>query len=105
MKPVSHYKALLEARLAELDQRLHKIESDLDETPTADFEERAAEREGDEVLEELGATGMQEARSIRAALERIEDGEFGTCATCGEEISEKRLDAVPHAALCQSCAA
>ncbi len=37
---------------------------------------------------------------IEAALARIEDGSYGTCATCGKEIGAERLDAVPYATLC-----
>ena len=40
---------------------------------------------------------------IGAALERIEDGEFGVCLECEEPISPKRLAAVPWAAYCLSC--
>jgi DnaK suppressor protein len=41
--------------------------------------------------------------NVGAALARIEDGRFGTCLLCEEEISEKRLKAVPWAAYCVSC--
>ena len=40
---------------------------------------------------------------IREALERINDGSFGTCDTCGEEISEARLKARPVTTLCIDC--
>ncbi len=40
---------------------------------------------------------------IREALKRIEDGEFGTCASCEENISESRLRARPVATLCIDC--
>lgn len=40
---------------------------------------------------------------IDAALERIEDGEFGICLECEELISAKRLAAVPWAAYCLRC--
>jgi DnaK suppressor protein len=40
---------------------------------------------------------------IREALSRIEDGTFGICEMCGEEISEKRLDARPVTTLCIDC--
>jgi DnaK suppressor protein len=42
-------------------------------------------------------------RHVTAALARIEDGRFGTCLLCEEEIQEKRLKAVPWAAHCISC--
>ncbi len=41
---------------------------------------------------------------IRAALARIEAGEFGYCAECGEEIAPKRLELDPAVPTCISCA-
>ena len=41
---------------------------------------------------------------IEAAIERIEDGSYGLCETCGEQIPKTRLDAIPYAALCIHCA-
>jgi DnaK suppressor protein len=41
---------------------------------------------------------------IAAALRRIEDGEFGWCAECGEPIAPKRLEASLTAHLCLECA-
>lgn len=40
---------------------------------------------------------------IQKALERIEDGSFGVCEECGEEISVKRLEARPETTLCIRC--
>lgn len=42
-------------------------------------------------------------RSIRAALERIENQTYGYCASCGCHINRKRLDALPWAELCLDC--
>jgi RNA polymerase-binding transcription factor DksA len=41
---------------------------------------------------------------INAALERVADTTFGRCMTCGAEISEQRLKALPYAAKCAHCA-
>jgi RNA polymerase-binding transcription factor DksA len=98
------YKARLEGRLRELKDRLAGIETSLDEPLSPDFGERATEREGDEVLESLGAAGLAEIRMIEAALDRIAEGEFGYCVNCGEPIAKARLDIVPHAARCRKCA-
>ncbi len=46
----------------------------------------------------------QMAQRIRAAIERLEMGEFGYCVTCGEAIARARLDLDPTAATCISCA-
>src|SRR5262245_45256573 len=42
-------------------------------------------------------------RSVRAALDRIADGSYGSCLDCEEEISHKRLRAMPWATLCINC--
>ncbi|MGC8808681.1 MAG: RNA polymerase-binding protein DksA [bacterium] len=40
---------------------------------------------------------------IKEALQRIEEGTFGICEECGEEISEERLKARPVTTLCIEC--
>ncbi len=97
------FEDLLNARKRELTQRLTKIEMDLDQPGNPDSQERASEREGDEVLESLGQAGLAELRAIDAALKRMAAGSYGICVRCGGPISPERLKIVPHAALCQEC--
>lgn len=40
---------------------------------------------------------------VGRALQRLEDGEYGECQECGEQISEARLKALPWAANCIAC--
>ena len=40
---------------------------------------------------------------IDAALRRLEDGSYGDCFECGEEIAEARLRALPFAVRCKDC--
>jgi DnaK suppressor protein len=42
-------------------------------------------------------------RNVRASLARIEEGSFGVCLCCEEEINPKRLAAVPSTAFCIVC--
>ena len=42
-------------------------------------------------------------RNVRAALRRIEEGSFGVCLHCEEDINPKRLNAVPWTAFCIQC--
>jgi DnaK suppressor protein len=42
-------------------------------------------------------------RNVRAALARIDEGTFGVCLHCEEDISIKRLNAVPWAPYCIQC--
>jgi DnaK suppressor protein len=41
---------------------------------------------------------------VEAAIQRIEDGGYGRCKECGEQIPKSRLDAIPYAADCVRCA-
>ena len=41
--------------------------------------------------------------AIDGALKRIEDGRFGTCRTCGQQIAIERLEAVPYTTQCIDC--
>ena len=104
MATIEARKAELLKRLGELDARLHTIEEQLDVPHSKDWEEDAVEREGDEVLEQLGQSGQDEILRIRAALQRIRDDEYGYCTRCGEDIAQERLDVLPDTPLCKNCA-
>ncbi|MDQ2091383.1 TraR/DksA family transcriptional regulator [Marimonas arenosa] len=105
MTSIKKRRAQLLKRLSELDERLHDIEEEFDGHQSKDWEEMATERENDEVLEGLGVAGREEITRIRAALQRIREGEYGFCMKCGEEISEARLDVLPDTPFCKTCAA
>ena len=94
----------LNERLAELETRLETIDHSLEAPRSKDWEEQAVEREGEEVLEDLGHAGEAEIAQIRAALGRIDAGEYGYCMKCGNEISAERLDVVPATPFCRTCA-
>jgi len=98
------FRARLTERLSSLEARLDQIESALDQAPPADAEDRATEREDDEVMEHLGQVGLTEIEQIKAALRRIDEGTFGICAACENDISVERLEAIPHATRCRHCA-
>lgn len=104
---MSHHvqkRALLE-RLRALGVRLDSIEEALEAPHSKDWDEMAIEREGEEVLEKLGESGQAEIARIKAALSRMAQGEYGFCTRCGSEISLERLEIVPEAPLCKTCAA
>jgi len=46
----------------------------------------------------------EEARRIEAAIRRIDEGEYGACVACGEDIAPKRLAVDPTIATCIRCA-
>jgi len=103
LKNTDEFKRRLSARKDELEQRLQHIEHDLDQPVTNDIEDRATEREDDEVMESMGNAGLVEIAAIDAALTRIEAGTFGDCVECGEPISQERLEILPTATKCRNC--
>jgi DnaK suppressor protein len=54
--------------------------------------------------EDLSMRLLKQLRNIESALKRIDDGTFGECEECGEDIAEKRLLAKPDAITCILCA-
>lgn len=104
MADIASRKAGLEARLAELHGRADRIEADLREPLSADSEDAATEKEDDDALEGQERLALHEIRMIEAALARMDDGSYGACTRCGEEIAQARLDAMPEAPLCIQCA-
>ena len=104
MPDVAAAKARLEVQLAELEARQARIAEDLAEPLNADSGEQAVEMEDDASLEGQGALVAREIASVKRALGRIEDGNYGECVRCGEDIAPARLEARPEAALCIDCA-
>ena len=54
-------------------------------------------------LEAVGAKDKIRLQQIEAALVRLENGKFGSCASCGKKISDARLEAIPYVVMCISC--
>jgi RNA polymerase-binding transcription factor DksA len=98
----------LTVRLQHLERRLHRVEQNRRRATNAlepDWEEQASVRQNDEVLDELAEEERQQLLAIRAALQRLQNGTYGTCLTCGKTIATQRLVALPYASQCLACAA
>lgn len=95
----------LRSQLDELLKRARVIEDDLRHPLDADSSEQAIDLADDEALSGVDEVLRREIAAIRQALLRIERGEYGSCATCGADISEGRLEALPTATQCIKCAA
>ena len=68
-----------------------------------DLVDQATDDYNKEFLNNLSKSDLNTLRLIDAALERMTEDEYGICLECGEEISEKRLTAVPWAEFCINC--
>jgi RNA polymerase-binding protein DksA len=93
----------LEQRLVDLQARLSSIKEDVTRAHSGDSAEQAQERENDEVVDAIGNETALSIKVIQAALGRIENGTYGLCDTCGEEIGAARLKAIPEATRCVEC--
>lgn len=96
---------LIEQRLKSLLERARRIDDHRRRPALADSEEQAAEAETDEVLTGLDESTRQEIARLRAALERLDSGDYGRCVRCGAKIPAARLAAIPEATSCVKCAA
>jgi len=80
------------------------LEEEVEEAPLdnhlAETASVTLDREIDYTLEENSAHVLA---AIDAALERIEQGTFGICVTCGMPIGAERLEALPYATQCIEC--
>lgn len=56
-----------------------------------------------ELLVTLQGSDFAWLRSIREAVERIDNGSYGECVSCGEDINESSLDALPWVSFCIRC--
>jgi DnaK suppressor protein len=72
--------------------------------PPAHEAEPAVRVAEDEVNRTALASEEQLLSETRAALARIETGDFGICEECGHMIGRSRLDALPYARECAECA-
>ncbi len=95
----------LTERYEEIRGILERIARDANKPLDADFEEQAVERENDEVLVALDSAIRAEVAQIEKTLARLDNGEYGVCEVCGDPITPKRLEALPHAARCVVCEA
>ena len=99
---INKYKAVLEAKQAELSAGLRNREDiAIEKTPDAiDEVQLAGERE-------LAIRNLDREsnllRNVKGALVRVADGSYGVCMHCEEDIKIKRLDAVPWTKYCIKC--
>ena len=85
--------------------RLAKMELDekYQEAQSQDQADQASVSHSREVFYEVHAKEFERLQAILEAQTRIARGKYGICVHCGEPINEKRLIAVPWAALCIQC--
>ncbi|PLX97847.1 MAG: RNA polymerase-binding protein DksA [Desulfuromonas sp.] len=104
-KELKEFKQLLEKQLDELLEDAGKTASEMaDEKANFPDPTDRASLESDRNFElRIRDRERKLIGKIREALERIEDGEFGFCESCEEEIGIARLKARPVTTMCIDC--
>ena len=109
-KELKEVRSELETEIERLTAEIASAETDLNEflkepidgagDDQADAGSKSFEREHELSLVAGARTGLEQNRH---ALERIDEGTYGICESCGNPIGKLRLQAYPRATLCMSC--
>jgi DnaK suppressor protein len=105
-KKLEQFKKKLEERQQELRHIVTRTEQDgraADSETAQDIADKAANSYNKEFLFHQSSSERQLLQMVESSLERMRQGSFGQCISCGEEINFKRLDAVPWTRYCFAC--
>ncbi len=101
---------ILEERRREImdqvQEKIRDVRTESPNSPTQGVLDAAESSEADiqdEIEFALIQMKAETLNKIQEALRRLEEGTFGYCFECGEEISERRLRALPFAVRCKDC--
>lgn len=98
----------LEAERADLQEQIGALPVGSEDQPTDEGAgNHLADDASDLFIRErnlaLRASTEDAIARVDAALARLEDGSYGTCARCGQPIGDDRLEALPAAIYCVGC--
>ena len=105
-KKLESFKKRLETRQQDLRRTVTRTQQDgrsADEDTAQDIADRAASSYTKEFLFHQSNNDRQLLAMVESALERLRQGSFGECISCGKEINAKRLEAVPWTRHCIEC--
>lgn len=83
-------------RIEAIEEHIQNPQDDLNEH----WEDQAISYRQNDMRKNLLAEAQQNLMYVDNALSRIENGTYGECEVCGEDIEPKRLEAIPYATLC-----
>src|SRR3977135_1448634 len=105
-KRLKQYEAELIGRRNKLLNMVERTEDygrEADRDVSQDPADKASNSYTKELLFSQSTNERNTLKLIEEGLERINDGSFGECLNCGEDIQPKRLDAIPWAPYCIKC--
>jgi DnaK suppressor protein len=99
----------LQAKRAELEAQLAAISARSDDQGSISFGKRVGEGTSQAVerLSQVAAHDRLRAMldDVRRAEAKVAEGTYGTCDRCGKSLPAERMDALPWATVCVTCAA
>lgn len=105
---LEEFKALLEERLQELEARAASTRQDTDtvelDQPSVGRLSRMDALQGQQMALAAERRRQEGIQRVKGALRRLEKGDFGDCAVCGEPIAPARLKFDPTCTRCIECA-
>ena len=103
-KRLLRFQRALEAKRAEITGVLGSLHFKPEETDFGKAEgDRANAALNKDILLRLSSKDHHLLSAIEGALGRVENGGFGECLNCGQEIPAKRLEALPWSRYCITC--
>jgi DnaK suppressor protein len=112
---IKDFRALLLAEQQRLSELIEEHEQEMED---ARLSETSADRSPDPGSAEAGSMKFEYEKElslerntvdllhkVENALKRIDEGTYGTCESCGSEIPLARLEVLPYATMCVTCAA
>ena len=105
-KRLDYYRKKLAARREELQRLVAQAESEgraADDDSTQDIADKAANSYTKEFLFSQSNSERYMLELVEEALQRIDNGSFGACVACHDELQQKRLEAVPWTRHCITC--
>ena len=96
---LTHRRQQIVEFLKRLDDETQELETD----SVQDIGDRSVLSMSKESLFERTSQQRIVLRMVEAALARISDGSFGVCTSCGDDISGRRLEALPWTQYCLRC--
>ncbi|PLX72268.1 MAG: molecular chaperone DnaK [Desulfuromonas sp.] len=84
-------------------QENYAASREIGESNVPDLADMSSNAYSREMLHNLNDAQHRKLQDIDAALERIEQDEYGVCAECGEEIAPRRMEVRPFSRYCIEC--
>jgi len=93
----------LRGEISGLRNEAFSAETGLSDMPSEQADLASLQSEEDRVRAFLGNEQLI-LKEVEDALERVEQGTYGQCTTCGKTIAHDRLESIPYTRFCVTCA-